>query len=480
MTITPRKYQADGTNAIRQAMQQGNKRVLYVLPTGGGKTIVFSYIAQLASKRGKRVLVLAHRAELVRQASAKFSMFGIEHGVIHPEFKTDISKQSQVASVQTLVNRLDKLDFTPDLIIVDEAHHAVAGQWDKILNYYSDAFVLGVTATPCRSDGRGLGDIFTAMIQGPQIYELIEMGFLVTPEIFCPAQVDTSHLRKTRSGDYSQKKVSALMESDKSLVGDIVATHMDKVGKNTPTVAFCASIKHATDACQAFHDAGYKAHVVSGKTDKQQRKQILEGLATGQTEIVCSVDIISEGTDIPAIGCALLLRPTASLGLFLQQVGRALRPCEGKERAIIIDHVGNIGRMVNGNFKIKHGFPQQHRDWSLSTTKKRKKKTDEPTINIRMCTECYFVHKPAPSCPSCGHTYPVQERKIEKAQGSLKAINPTTISERVQKLNEHKKQQRMEVGRAQTLQELEAIAARRGYKAGWARHIFYSRQNKKR
>ena len=132
MKITPRPYQADGTNGIRKAMQQqGNKRVLYVLPTGGGKTIVFSYIAQLAAKKGSRILVLAHRAELVRQASEKFTMFGIEHGVIHPDYKTDTTKQSQVASVQTLVNRLDKLDFCPDLIIVDEAHHAVAGQWDK-------------------------------------------------------------------------------------------------------------------------------------------------------------------------------------------------------------------------------------------------------------------------------------------------------------------------------------------------------------
>ena len=340
--------------------------------------------------------------------------------------------------------------------------------------------MLGVTATPCRNDGRGLGDIFTQMIQGPQIYDLIEMGFLVTPKVFCPAQVDTSKLRKTQSGDYSQKRVSALMESDKSLVGDVVKTHKLKVGQSVPTVAFCASIKHAETVCEAFKMAGYKSFTVSGKTDKGQRKQILAGLATGQSEIVCSVDVISEGTDIPSIGCALLLRPTASLGLFLQQVGRALRPCAGKERAIIIDHVGNVGRMVNGSFKMKHGFPQQHRDWSLSTTKKRKKKSDEPTVNVRMCSECFFVHPPAPVCPSCNHVYPVKQRKLEKADGTMQSINPTTVSERVKKLNERKKQHRMEVGKAKTLQELEAIAAIRGYKQGWARHIFYSRKNKKR
>jgi len=478
MIITPRPYQADGTNAIRTAMQRGNKRALYVLPTGGGKTIVFSYIAQLAAARGKRVLVLAHRKELVKQASEKFTMFGIEHGVIHPDYKLDIQKQSQVASVQTLVNRLDKIDFNPDLIVVDEAHHACAGQWARILEHYSNSFVLGVTATPCRTDGRGLGDVFQFMVQGPQIYELIKMGFLVEPEIFCPAQIDTSKLRRTSSGDYSQKRVAALMESDKSLVGDIIKTHQDKIGRGVPTVAFCASIKHAETVSAAFAAAGYRSHVVSGKTEKTERVRILDGLANGSSEIVCSVDVISEGTDIPSIGAALLLRPTASLGLFLQQVGRALRPCAGKDRAIIVDHVGNVGRMVNGVFKIKHGFPQQHRDWTLSTTKKRKSKNaDEPTVNVRMCSECFFVHKPAPKCPSCGHVYPVQHREIETATGSMQAVK---IPENVLKLQQEKKRQRMEVGRARTLPELQQIAKKRGYSPGWARHIFYSRQNKKR
>lgn len=463
-----RPYQQQAVDGIRASLRNGKKAPLLVLPTGGGKTIVFSYIAANASARVKRVLVLVHRIELMRQTSEKLHTFGVDHGLINPLFTPTYWKPVQVASVQTLVRRLNKLAASPpDLIIVDEAHHATAGTWRTIINAYPNALVLGVTATPCRGDGTGLGadagGMFDDLIVGPQVSDLIAGGFLVAPKVYAPLErLDLSGLR-TRMGDYEKAELEQVVDKPK-ITGHAVE-HYAKLCPGAPAVAFCVSIKHAEHVAEQFKAAGFRAVALDGSHDDDYRKRILKGLATGDVQVVTSCDLISEGTDIPAIGAAILLRPTQSLGLYLQQVGRALRPCEGKDHAVILDHVGNV---------LTHGMPDDFRSWSLDgEQKKRRGEKSEPTIRVNQCEQCFAVHPPAPACPHCGHVRHVEDRAPDQVEGTLKEVSA-----------EHaaliRRQKAAEVAKARTREELEAVAKARGYKPGWVQHIMRERERRER
>lgn len=446
--MTLREYQTKAVAAIRDAYRRNVRRPLLVLPTGGGKTVIFSYITATAASRGKNVLVLVHRVELLRQTSAKLTEFGVPHGLINPQYKPRYHEQVQVASVQTVVKRLQHLT-PPDLIVVDEAHHASAGTWQKILDAFPDALTLGVTATPVRADGKGLDDAFDEIVQGPTVRSLINDGYLVTPRVFAPVSIDTSSLHK-RMGDFD-KHESAQMMDKPTITGDAVAHYM-RLCDGQPAVAFCVTVDHARHVAQEFRIRGYAAEAVDGAMDDADRKRILDGLGNGSVQVVCSCDLISEGTDIPAIACAILLRPTMSEGLYIQQVGRALRVMEGKEHAIILDHVGNT---------LRHGLPDMERTWSLNGRPKGKRKaSDEPSIGIKQCKRCFAVFAPAHACPECDTAVEVQGRKIEKVDGELTEI---TAAER--------KMKRMEVGQARTMDDLKRIASERGYKRGWVYHM---------
>jgi superfamily II DNA or RNA helicase len=460
-----RDYQQDAVNLIRHSYIRGAKSTLLVLPTGGGKTVVFSYIAATTASRGKRVLILVHRVELLRQTSAALAKSDVHHGLINPKYTPDLSAPVQVASVQTLIKRLDKIK-PPDLIVIDEAHHALAGTWKKIIDHYPQARILGVTATPCRGDGTGLGvesgGVFDDLVLGPQVGELIQRGYLVKPIIYAPAErIDLSSV-KVKMGDYDNHQLAEVMDKPK-ITGDAVA-HYRKLCPGVPAVVFCVSVAHAQHVAEEFRAAGYRAYHADGSLEDDIRKRILNGLGNGTVDVVTSCDLISEGTDIPAIGCAILLRPTQSLGLYLQQVGRALRTVEGKEHAIILDHVGNV---------LTHGLPDEPREWTLQGDIKRKrgKKEQEKTVQVKQCEKCYAIHEPAPSCPVCGHVYVVKDMAPKQVDGELKQLTPEAMAMR-------KRQQVVEQAKAQTLEELLEIARKRGFKDGWARHIFNSRLKK--
>lgn len=457
--IQLRPYQERAVQALRAAYASGKRAPMLVLPTGGGKTVVFTYVAANAVAKGNRVLVLVHREELLNQTSAALSKFGVAHGKIHPRFTPAYWELCQVASVQTLVRRLDKI-APPDLIVVDECHHANAGTWKRILEAFPQARILGVTATPCRSDGKGLGEVFDEMIEGSSISELIELGYLVEPICFAPSRPDLSGVQ-TRGGDYAAEQLAEAMEKSK-ITGDAIA-HYKRLADGLPAVAFCASVQHAEQVAEDFRAAGYRAESVDGTTDDERRAEILAGLGNGTVDIVASCNLISEGTDIPAIGCAILLRPTKSLSLFIQQVGRALRVCEGKEHAIILDHAGNV---------LEHGLPDNPRYWSLDGIAKKKKK-DEKQIGAKQCPSCFAVHKPQLRiCPCCGHQYRAQQsRELEYEDGELERLVSAAEHER--------KRKRTEIGRANTLAELVAIEKARGYRPGWAKVIWDIRQGRR-
>ena len=351
--------------------------------------------------------------------------------------------------------------------MIDEAHHATAGTWRTIIEAMPKAWILGVTATPIRGDGNGLGveagGIFDDLVEGPQVSQLIAGGYLVKPVIYAPTeQLDLSGIRM-RMGDYDAHELAERMDKP-SITGNAVE-HYKRLADGLPAVAFCVSVKHAQHVAEQFKAAGYRAAFVDGQAEDDERKRILNGLGNGSIQVVTSCDLISEGTDIPAIGVAILLRPTQSTGLYIQQVGRALRPCAGKDRAIILDHVGNV---------LRHGLPDDVREWSLDglPRRKKKKKEDElPPLRIAQCKQCYAVHEPAPVCPHCGYVYEIKASTPREVEGELKEITE-------QQAAMIRKQKRQEVGKAKSLEALQKIEQERGYKPGWAWHVWREKEKK--
>lgn len=457
--IQLRPYQQHAVDQLRACYAAGKRAPLFVLPTGGGKTVVFSHVAQNAVARGKRVCILVHRQELLMQSSRSLTGMGVPHGLIAPGHN-QTQHAVQIASVQTLARRLGKRAYNFDLLIVDEAHHAAAGTWGKIIEAMPSARLLGVTATPIRTDGQGLSSVFDDMVLGPTMPELIDMGFLVRPVVFAPpTQLSLDGVRK-RGGDYDQRQVAERM--DKPTITGSAVEHYRKLCAGKPAVAFCASVEHARHVAEQFRSAGFRAQSVDGQMLDTERKRAIDGLGNGSLHVVTSCDIISEGTDIPIVSAAILLRPTQSTGLYIQQVGRALRPADGKDRAIILDHVGNV---------LRHGMPTEDRDWSLEGIERRTKAANDNNPTVKQCTKCYAVFEPAPACPQCGHVEEIKARKIEETSGELTEITEAQAEAM-------KRERKREIGQARTLDALEEVAKRRGYKPGWARFILKSRQQK--
>lgn len=454
-----RTYQEKAYSDIREEYRQGKKRVLFVLPTGGGKTYTFTYAAKMAIEKGKTVFFLVHKKNLVKQISASLKDFGIRHGFIAGSKPKQYYLKAQVCSVQSLKNRMQEAP-APDLIIVDEAHHSNAGSWRKILDFYASCHVLGVTATPIRTDGQGLGDIFESMVLGPDILRLIEESNLVMPRIFRPkCEVDLSEVKLTKDGDFNQEQLFKLIDKPK-ITGDAVAEYM-KLCPGAPAVYFCVNVKHCEDVAEVFMQNGIKAAAVYGDMEESEQDRILKGLGSGEIQVVTSCDLISEGTDIPRVGCIGHLRPTMSLGLYMQMNGRGLRPCEGKSECIIIDHVDNFKR---------HGHPCEPRDWTLEGIKRKKKGKKEETVaneKYNTCTECFAVFTEPDKCPCCGKEVEKKERKLEQVEGELKEVVFDPKAE--------KKAAKIERGKSQTLEDLWRLKQAKGYKDRWVYFIYESR-----
>ena len=416
-----RDYQAKGIDDIRAAFSEGFRRVLFVAPCGSGKTRMMVYMDEQARLRGNRTLFVVHRRELLEQAKKA----GCEN----------------VVSVQALVKNPPR--EIPDVLVFDEAHHATAGSWQKILAMFPEAWVVGLTATPVRLNGQGLGSVFEVLVRGAEAQELIEQGFLSSYQYYAPPmQADLSGL-KIRAGDYQSEQVAALMDKPQ-IIGDAIE-HYLKLAKGKQAIAYCASISHSIHTAEEFCKAGVYAMHVDGTTPNQKRDQIMDDFKQGKIQVLCNVDLISEGFDVPNMEAVILLRPTASLALYIQQSMRPLRPMEGKQ-AIILDHVGNV---------LRHGLPDEPREWELNPPKKRRKPKAGSGATVRQCPWCYGVHRPTPHCLWCGYEYPIQSREIEMTEGELQ---------------EYKKGRRIEVGAAQTIGDLMRIARERKYKLGWVYH----------
>jgi DNA repair protein RadD len=450
--IKLRQYQESMIDSVRNSYRDGHQRVLVVSPTGSGKTVVFCYIAQKARDNQKRTVILVHRQELVDQTSRTLTGFDVPHGVIASGRTSDGSELIQVASVQTLVRRLDHV-AEPDLIVIDEAHHAIAGSWRKVIDRFGNARVLGVTATPERLDGKGLGSVFGRMVMGPKVADLQADGHLSVAKYYAPTSADLSGVGN-RGGDYDQQGLESVMDRP-TITGDAV-DHYARLAHGMPAIAFCVSIAHARNVAESFCRAGYDAATIDGTLSAQDRRDRVQMLGDGRLSVLTSCEIINEGFDVPVVGAAILLRPTQSLGLHLQQIGRVLRPAPGKTHAVILDHAGNLAR---------HGRAEDDRDWSLQDRPKKKSGSGNASVAVRQCPECFCCHAPnEKSCPECGYEYEVQNREIEHVDGELVEFSRSALT----------KQQ--EVWQAQSYEDLLKIQKVRGYKPGWASIVW----NKKR
>ena len=322
-----RPYQRDVIDKFHDAVAAGRRRIILVAPTGSGKTIIGADIINTTTRAQKRVLVLAHRREIIQQTAAKLSMNRVYPGIIMAGVQPRPLELAQLASIQTLWVRSQhtgRMDLPPaDLLVIDECHHAPAKTYRKIIAAYPDAVLLGLTATPCRGDGRGLGGIFETMIECPQVPDLISLGFLVPTRTYAPVDPDLSGVR-TRHGDYVETELADRMDRAK-LVGDIV-THWHKYGERRRTVAFAVSVGHSIHIRDEFIRSGVRCEHIDGSTPKPERDATLARLATGEIEVVSNCMVLTEGWDMPEVGCCILARPTKKMGLYRQMIGRVLRP----------------------------------------------------------------------------------------------------------------------------------------------------------
>lgn len=459
MALTLRPYQQEIIDQCRNLMASGQRRILITAPTGSGKTALTAEMLARAAKKNKRSFFNVHRRELIKQSIGAFDKAEIPVGVIASSFPFHKQHAVHIASVQTLGRRLQKLHH-PDLIVWDECHHIAAGTWDKIFKHYNNSFHVGLTATPERLDGKGLDKHFDVMILGPDVPWLIENKYLSDYKLFAPSTVDTSNIKKSM-GDFNKTQLDELMDRP-TITGSAVNEYL-KQAKGKRAVVFCVSIKHSQHVMNEFLRRGISCEHVDGTTPTNERDARIERFRTGETKVLTNVDLFGEGFDLPAIEAVILLRPTQSLSLYLQQVGRGLRTYPGKTTAIILDHVGNVRR---------HGLPDEIREWSLLGKKGRLKSKSTENTSVKVCDFCFAAQPPGlEKCIHCEHLFPKKEREIKHVSGSLEEVDRA----------EFIKKKRQEQYKCETLEELIALGKKRNYKNPhyWAKMIHQRRQLKK-
>jgi superfamily II DNA or RNA helicase len=431
--------------------------VLLVSPTGSGKTVVFAELIRRLQASEKRIFVLVHRRELTKQASDKLSALGIAHGIVQAGFEPQPWLPVQVVAVQTFNARVlksQRLEIDPpDVIVVDEAHHIVARTYRAIINRHPDALIIGITATPCRGDGRGLGGIFQRLIETVDIPALVGAGHLVPIVTYAPSQPDLESVH-VRRGDYVQGELEAAVNTAK-LVGDIVE-HWLRIARGRPTVVFGTTVKHSIHIRDCFCEAGIMAEHLDGNKPVEERDAILAKLASGQIDVLTNCAVLTEGWDCPAVSCIVLARPTKSLGLFRQMAGRGLRPGAGKSNLLLLDHAGATW---------EHGLIADPIAWDLDEGRKAvnqehssRSKGHKPRLTT--CPECSGVRMEGQPCPACGWLPPKRGQAFDVIDGELGEVGPDGVKTPKYTAEEKKVFYR----------GLLWIAQERSYKPGWAAH----------
>jgi superfamily II DNA or RNA helicase len=420
-----RPYQQKALAEGRQAYRDGKRSILFVAPTGAGKTRIGAEFVVNATKQGRSVLWLSHRKELILQARESLLGEGIQEvGVIAAPLKHLARPKAlvQVASLQTLVARSQ---LPPgDVVVFDEAHHFVSDDWGEFAEQYKTSTRLGLTATPVRSDDRPLGDLFEHMVVVAGIKDLTRQGFLVPCETIAPPRY--------LNGDIARDPIEAWKDH----------------GAGQSTVVFCRTVKDSEELAERFRALGISSESVSEGTKQHIRHSALERFKRGELQVLCNVNVLTEGFDAPRASVCILARACGSVGTYLQMVGRVLRPAPGKTKAVLIDLSGVVW---------KHGLPDDDREYDLDGEGVKKK--DKISLEaIRQCKDCGRVYsvKDAENgaCPYCGHVAESTVKKPEITGDNLSLITEIAGVTDAAKLEYY-------VGLRET-------AALNRYKPGWA------------
>ena len=452
-----RPYQHKILDETRALMRQGVKSILIQSPTASGKTVLVAHMLKTAESRGMASFFIVHRRELVKQSTITFSAVGVRHGICAANFQEDKRPLVQIASIQTLARRFHKYR-KPSLIIWDESHHCAANTWKTIHAAFPEAYHIGLTATPARLDGQGLKPYFSCMVNGPSVEWLINQKYLSPYKLYAPVSINLAGLH-TSMGDFVKSELSDRVDKP-SITGDAIQQYT-KYATGKRAVVFAVSIEHSKHIAAQFNATGIPAAHIDGETDITMRDYNIERFREGKIKVLSNVDLCGEGFDLPALEAAILLRPTKSLGLYLQQCGRTLRTFPGKSHAIILDHVGACAT---------HGLPDDERQWTLEG---RDKNNDNGnSIHVKICGRCYAAQRPgSKECKFCGHIFEVESRKVEQIPGELSEVDVIQM----------RRQRNMEQGRCKTREELISLGQQRGYRNvnGWVYMIMQSRQRKK-
>lgn len=461
--ISLRDYQLSAVTRLRESIKQ-HRRSILVASTGAGKTRMAIRIMQGAVQQGNRCWFIVHRRELCKQTSREFWKAKLEHGMIMAG-KQRSPTLAQVGTVITAANRIKSMppEQRPRVIVFDECHRSVASSYQQIVDACPDAFVIGLTATPERTDGKGLGAIYSDMVTVQDMRWLIDNGYLCDYRLIAPAEGPDLTGVRTKAGDYDTAQLEKAVDRP-TITGDAIRAYQQFVhGKRC--MVFCVSINHSEHTCAQYQAAGIPAEHIDGTNTDAEREAALDRFRRGETLVLCSVQLAIEGLDIPAVEAVQQLRPTQSIIVYLQLIGRGLRPEEGKSQLVILDQVDNWKR---------HGLPDDPRQWSLEGRKrgKRSKAESEPELTVQQCRKCYAVfRKGVDACPQCGEPVPVSGREIQQVDGALQEIDVAAA----------RRDERLQQGRARTIPDLVGLGIRRGMNkpAAWAAITYAARQGKK-
>lgn len=400
-----RPYQQKALDEIRGIYAKKSKRVLLHLATGAGKTVIFCQVLKSVFEKGKHAIMVVRGRHLVSQAADRLAREGIAHGVMMPgHWNNNERAPIQVCSIDTL--RARKKAPPADIIIIDEAHHAVSDSYRELIAMYPDAFILAVTATPYHDDG--LGHIAREVVKPISMKNLIEQKYLVPPIYYAPSTPDMKRAKIVK-GDYSASDVEKIMlDSSTYITGDII-THWRKLGENRPTICFAATIKHSEFIAAEFTKNGIACEHIEANTSQHVRDSAIERLVNGELKIITNVGILCTGVDIPQVSCIIMARPTQSYMLYVQQAGRGTRIAEGKKDFIILDHAGNV---------MRHNFITLEREAVIDPVDRKKKSKKSEVENIRQCKSCFAIYEASNAgCPMCGST--PEKRMLSHRPGEL-------------------------------------------------------------
>lgn len=429
-------YQQELVKKTRQAYTNGYKAPCVVAPCGAGKSVIISDIARMTTSKGNRVLFLVHRKELIDQIKGTFQKNNVNLDLV------------QFGMVQTIVRRLDKIS-KPNLIITDENHHGLAKSYRKIYDHFSDVLRLGFTATPIRLNGSGLGDINDILIEEVDASWLIENNYLSPYKYYAPKLIDITKLKLNSLKEFSSTSIDQAME-DKTIYGDVIKHYKD-LADGEQAIAYCHNVEASKYTAEQFQKHGINAVHIDGKTPKQERDELIQKFRDGEIKIITNCDLIGEGFDVPDCSTVIMLRPTQSLSLYIQQAMRGMRYRPGKT-SIIIDHVDNVRR---------HGLPDMKRQWSLTT---KKSFSRESEVKIKQCENCFAVYPQSEKeCPMCGHIPEAKEQRDYEVNeaAELEEVTEEDISITLD-FREPKD--------CKSMKELYELAKHRNYKPGWAYH----------